>query len=847
MEILYPLTHPQKRVWYIEKMYPSTSVNNIGGFTRIKGDIDFDLLEKSINIYIQQNDAVRLRMVEREQEPLQYVTEFEYMTLDRMDFRTSEDPEQEFQNWIQKTVQKPFDLIEQPLFYIALYRINEQEGGYLLKYHHLIFDGWSASIMTKQVTTIYEALKHNQELPQVVSTNYLEYLDKEEAYLASPRCQKNKNYWLEKFKTLPDISNIKSTDDLKGNRKRFNLSSEQTLGVNNWIQEHKCSMNDFFSLIWLIYNYKHLQTDDLVIGFPLLNRSGVKEKQTIGMFTATMPFRIKIEKDMSIVELLKYLTSELKSCYTNYKYPYNLLAQDLGLRQQGYATLFTSCINYYNTQHTLSMDGCEVINEEFYNGCQTYSIQLIVKQWTSNGNINVDIDYKINDYDEKEIEELFRAITVVIEQVINKPDILVKNISLLSKKEEFELIYIFNQTEVEYPSDKNIIELFREQVKDKPDKVAIQHYGTYITYSELDQKSDRVAAYLNEVGIGKNQFVGIMATHSIELLVAIFGILKIGAAYVPINESLPSERIQYMVEDANIKYIMTNIQGQLGFIKNCQCIQIEDAYKENKNLVEILVEPESNAYVIYTSGSTGKPKGVLISQRSLVNYIVWAKKMYVTDENDAFALYSSISFDLTVTSIFTPLISGCKLVIYEENESEHALYRIMRERQVTVLKLTPAHLMLIKDLDNRLSTIRKLIVGGEELKTYIARQVYESFDSNVDICNEYGPTEATVGCMIYRFNVNENIEESVPIGIPAQNVQIYILDEQLKPVPKGMIGEMYISGDGLAKGYLNRPQLTQQCFIHNPFIEGRYMYKTGDLATFSMIITSYIKVEWTSR
>lgn len=325
-----------------------------------------------------------------------------------------------------------------------------------------------------------------------------------------------------------------------------------------------------------------------------------------------------------------------------------------------------------------------------------------------------------------------------------------------------------------------------------------------------------------------------METHSIELIISILGVLKTGAAYLPIDPNYPVERINYMLEDSKSNMLLTNfkVTDEIKFKGNIININNEDLQGYSKiNL------PEANSlsdlvYIIYTSGSTGKPKGVMIEHQGLTNYIWWANKMYLKDEDEVMALYSSISFDLTVTSIFTPLISGNKIIIYDNDETEFVLYKILRENKATVVKLTPAHLTLLKDMDNTKSSIKRFIVGGEDLKVKLAKEVCNSFGKNIKIYNEYGPTETVVGCMIYKYDEDKDKGVSVPIGRPADNVQIYVLDNELNPVSTGFVGELYISGDGVARGYLNREGLSHERFIENSFIKGKRMYKTGDTARY---------------
>ncbi len=319
------------------------------------------------------------------------------------------------------------------------------------------------------------------------------------------------------------------------------------------------------------------------------------------------------------------------------------------------------------------------------------------------------------------------------------------------------------------------------------------------------------------------------------MIVGLLGILKAGGAYLPLDSAHPRTRLAFMLEDAQISLVLTQrrLVDRLPLHAGdtlCLDSDWELVAQESEQNPECDAVADDLAYLIYTSGSTGKPKGAKIQHRSLINYTWWAKDVYVRGERVTFPLYSSPAFDLTVTSIFTPLITGNRIVIYHWEGREVGLEEIVKDERIDIIKLTPSHLSLIKEKDNRQSRIKRLIVGGEALETGSARQALESFGGGVEIFNEYGPTEATVGCMIYKFDPVKDDRAYVPIGRPAANVQIYVLDEDLQPVAENVFGELYISGDGLAEGYLNREDLTMERFIENPFLTGRRMYKTGDLA-----------------
>src|SRR6266478_3045015 len=402
-------------------------------------------------------------------------------------------------------------------------------------------------------------------------------------------------------------------------------------------------------------------------------------------------------------------------------------------------------------------------------------------------------------------------------------------------------------------NDKTIVELFEAQVARTPDHDAIRFADRSLTYRELNDRANQVAVHLGACGVGPDQLVALYMEHSIEVVCAILGVLKTGAAYVPVDPASPKERLAFMLRDiaaaraGAVPVVVTQSHLADGVPENAAQVVTLDADFATIGSYPVAnperrIAPDSLAYVIYTSGSTGTPKGVMIEHRSLVNYIWWAREQYSRDERLDWPLFSSLAFDLTVTSIFTPLISGGRIVVIREDPGMPgmAIFKVIEDGTVDIVKLTPAHLAMIKDMNLAATKIRKLIVGGEDFKTALARDITRTFGRRVDIYNEYGPTEATVGCMIHRYDVDTDLALSVPIGIPAANTGVYILDEQLRPVPTGVIGEMYIAGDGLARGYLNRPELTEQRFLiakdprqTEPAATLR-LYQTGDIARWSV-------------
>ncbi|KNY24961.1 non-ribosomal peptide synthetase [Pseudobacteroides cellulosolvens] len=830
---LYPLTHPQKRVWYIEKINSSTPLHNIGGIVRIKGKVRPDLLVEAINIFVKKNDGIRLCFVEKEGDVWQYVGEYKRNTIDIMDFCIYEDTEKELNLWMEMQACKIFDIYNDELYYFSLFKMGNDEYGVFARFHHIISDGWSVYLYLNRVCKHYMSLERGEEIGDENQSSYINYIFQEQQYLSSQKLKKYQEYWKQKFSVLPETFMHKSMQNTKGQRKSRILDSLRLQAIKEFCNFQHCSLNTFFIMIILLYIYKTTGEKDIVIGTPVLNRSGRKEKGIFGMFTSTMPFRIKLEGEYSCIQLLGEVGKELKNCYLNQKYPYDFLVQDLELRKKGYDGLFNISVNYYNTKMETQLNGMPTEIVEFYSGNQAYPLQVVIKEWSSDG-LTVYLDYQTESYKEYQIEYMMQCIFTLVERVLAKPETILGNISCLTLDEVRKNIYEYNFTTSIYPKEKTIIQLFEEQVDRTPQNIAIEFGEQQLTFTELNQKSNQLARWLRDKGIGRNDIVGIISVHSIEAIVGVLGVLKAGGAYLPIDPECPAERMEYLLRDsqANVLFVHCNMssipdfQGEIVFLNDTNIFTGEGANLQAVNNTRDL------AYIIYTSGSTGKPKGVMVEHQGVVNYIWWARMVYIKEDRDVFAMYSSLAFDLTVTSIFTPLISGNKMVVYYDDKSEFILDKIMRENKCSIIKLTPAHLSLLKDRDNKGSSVKRFIVGGEDLKVNLAEAIYQSFAGNIEIYNEYGPTETVVGCMVHRYESGKDTGISVPIGVPADNVQIYILDTYLNPVPTESIGEMYISGDGVARGYLNREDLTREKFIENPFVMGKKMYKTGDLARF---------------
>jgi len=830
----YFLTHPQKRVWYTEQVYPGTALHNITGSIRIRGPLDYRLLARAIREQKRRHDALRLQFAESDGIPVQFVVPWNETEDEEpfVDFSDSPDAEAEWLSWVEKTAAEPFALDGGALCAFPMFRIAEGDGGFLVKIHHIASDGWSSTMLIDQIRDAYERLSRGEMPADEPRSSYVDYIRREADYLESPRFKRDEAFWNDRFAGWPTEEPPPAPSaSLAGRRKIYMLDAARSIAVKALLADSGCTLAALFHLLVALHIRKAQGLAETVIGMPVFNRSGPKEKATVGMFTSTMPLRFVIDGSASVMDELIRLQRELTACYYHQKYPYDVLVSDLQLKKRGADRLFDISVNVYNTKVIADWAGAAAEVLEHHSGSQLHALQIVVKDWAASGELKIEIDFKPSEHSETEIDRLFGRLTTLIDGMIASPATPAGRLSMLSEEEKKRLA-AYLSTRSDYPRDTTVARLFEEQARRAPERTAIAFGSERLTYGQLDERAERLAVWLASNGIGRESAVGLLVRHSPETVVAIMAVLKAGAAYVPIDPDYPAERIGYMLEDAGCALLLANVpipegigyEGTIGLLDDPVLYAEEPARSPGKAGAGDL------AYIIYTSGSTGKPKGVMIEHRGLVNYIWWAKQQYTRGEDEVFPLYSSLAFDLTVTSVFTPLVAGGRIEIYRDDQDEYVLYRIMNDNRATVVKLTPSHLSLLQDRDNRESSVRTFIVGGEDLRTDLAKRIHESFGGRIEICNEYGPTETVVGCMIHRYDPARDARASVPIGVPASNAGIHLLDRDGNPVPEGVLGEIYITGDGLARGYRNLPKATEERFVPCPFLPGERMYRTGDLA-----------------
>ena len=844
---LYELTNPQKSIWLTEQFYKGTAVNNICGTVLIDEEVCFDKLAKAINIFIRDNDSFRIHIVlDKDNNAKQYFADFSPRDFSVITLANDE----ELSKLEHKMANVPFNIFDNDLYNLQLFKFNNNKGGFVLNTHHLIADACTAGIVASKIMSIYSSLINNEPIVEK-PTSYINYINSEKQYLSSNKFAKDKEYWEDNFKSLFDIASLsthnldaKSYCNCDAHREVFVLKKKYIEEIESYCKQNNFSLFNFFMAIYALYIGKVCNLKHFVLGTPILNRTTFEEKHTPGMFISTVPFYFNLEGNPTFKDFVTSITVQTIGTFRHQKYPYQEILSYLRKQDSSIPNLYNIMISYQNTKTDKDVSNIKYDVRWTHSDFTSDELDIHLFDMNNYGDLNIAYDYQTSKYTLEDITNIHNRIINIIKQVLEADSSLeLSQISLITPAERDILLCKYNHNRYT-KIDKTVIDLFLEQVKHNPLKIAVSEGKNLLTYEELNSITNNLCAYFAENGIKPKDKICLFLNNSIELVISIIAILKYGACYIPIDVSYPIDRVEYIAQNSGCKRIITNQDyiHKLNFLSNISMIIDEELLASlpqtttNYNYAKL----HNLAYIIYTSGSTGNPKGVKIAHESLSNYISWANTVYVQNEECNFPLYSSISFDLTVTSIFTPLISGNSIYIYNNSNPELLLKQIVDEKKVQIIKLTPAHLTLLLDCLTSDTIVTKLIVGGDILSKEVCKKISKKV-KNIHIYNEYGPTEATVGCMIYEYNDKDENYASVPIGIPAQNVNLYVLNDDLNLVPFEQRGELYIAGKCLSKGYVKLNATNKQRFLPSPFKKNDKLYKTGDIVTLhSNLIMEYI-------
>ncbi|MCK4762555.1 MAG: amino acid adenylation domain-containing protein [Candidatus Aminicenantes bacterium] len=842
----YELSNPQKRIWLTELVNNRQEMSNIGYLIELKGKYNPELLARAIKQVVKKNKGLQLNFKYTDKEKgdlVQYMPAYEEIDVEIIE---AADEAELFQK-IDELHRKQFDITGKYLCAFAVFSINNEKFGLFEKAHHLVADGISAVVVAREVFETYQKLEAGDFEETEKDFSYIDFLEAEKEYTGSEKYNKDKDSWLSRFEdfrgeeiTFRLNKNIKNS--LKVKRGNYRVPTNMIPLLEEYKAGNRMSNFPLFMAALAIYFNRCLNHEDMVIGMPVHNRSKKIFRNMVGMFVSTIPLRIKFEENWSFNDLAAYVKKELWEALKHQSYPYNQLVKDFTAAGIDASSLLNvqlielpGALEDYIAKRAFFSTAYNISQLSIYLN-QQYSPKL--------EDLEIAIDYHSDIFAPGEVDALFKRLAVIMAQCAAEPGKPISELSLLDEKEYNRLIFELNDTKADFPKDKTLPQLFAEQVLKNPGNIALEYEGQTVTYKELDELSGKLAAKLQQSGITPGSIVGLLCDRSIEAVLCILAVLKAGGAYLPIDPAYPLDRKRYIIENSGLKILLiekvleqqeSELLTGSGDIKNILIDYLTlDEEKTGRDYEKPDFDSDSPAYVIYTSGTTGNPKGTLLRHRNVINYIWWGAGFYVGGEKTTFPLYTSLSFDLTVTSIFIPLVTGNTIVIYRDSKDGLLIERVVKENKVDICKLTPSHLKIIKELKGEVPKIRSFIVGGEELKTSTAREIDDYFGGKINIYNEYGPTETAVGCMIHRYDRNKDHDGGVPIGKPSNNVGIYILDKNKRPLPLGIIGEIYIGGAGVASGYHNNDALTAEKFVDNPFIPGEKMYRSGDLGRWNL-------------
>lgn len=841
---VYELTNAQKSIWNTELFYNGSNINNICGTINIFEPLDFDVLKQTLDLIIAENDNFHANFIIKDGCVYQTFNDHVNYTIDFIEINKKED----MRKLEEKMKSHIFDILHSDLFDFKIFKYPDSTGGVIINIHHLISDSWTLGLIAKNIVNKYYQLSHNIPIDSK-NVSYLDYINYEKKYLNSNKFENDRKFWQAYLENRPDSITIPSFHETNSqdfsfhaNRKIFKIEPSFVKELNDFCSYHNISLFNLFMAIYSIYISRINHSNDFILGTPILNRTSAKQKDTMGMFINTIPVRIQIEDNMNFSAFVSKIATNFTSIYRHQKYSYQQILEDLRKEDSKIPNLYQVLLSYQITKIKMEND-MQYTSEWSFNGSISDDFDIHFFDLNDSGSIDVAYDYKLSKYTEEDVNQIHARILYMFLQVLKNPNLCLKDISITTPKELHEILSLSDKNDCSYPSNKTISQLFEEQVQLTPNRIAIKCNNDSMTYEELNKKANQVARFLRNLGIKSNDVVAIRLNKSLEMVIGILGILKAGGCYLPIDLSYPQERVSFMLKDSSAKIFLTNQahEKDLAISINCYLLDRTDfnpIYKNDTTDLPCINSPEDLIYIIYTSGSTGVPKGVMLCHRNVVRLIKNEKFQFDFNENDIWTMFHSVAFDFSVWELYGALLYGSKLVLVPEITAKDPkqFLQLLRNEKVTVLNQTPTYFynLLDRELLNEDAslTIRYIIFGGEALKPNLVRPWKEKYPFT-RIINMYGITETTVHVTFKELTDKDLLSSDSNIGKPIPTLKVYVMDKNLNILPYGVEGEMCVSGLGVCKGYLNRPELNKDRFVENPYHPGEILYRSADDAILS--------------
>ncbi|MDO5977225.1 non-ribosomal peptide synthetase/type I polyketide synthase, partial [Flavivirga jejuensis] len=749
--------------------------------------------------------------------------------------------EEKYRELIHKGLETPFSFTKGPLIRLNLIKFSHDEYVLHLSMHHIIADGWSCALFLHTLAENYNAIINEKTIPEHSETQFPAYITWLDQQRQSDVWQDHEQYFIQKFSNtsfridLPFDTTL-SGDDTTSSSAIIRIPRGEVTVLKQWSGQQGLTLFMTFLSAFELLLFRLCQHEEMVIGVPVGGRSMPDLDKSIGYFAHIIPLASRYDPSQSISDYLSILKQRLFDAYDHQEYPYadfiNLLQKETKIKPEEFINVL---FNFDVTIDDIEMEGMQLQLEEHKPLYNAFDIAFNVVE-NSEGLI-VSLNHRQSALSNATAKEFLDCFKHVLSQIISNPALLLPDIEVVSNLQKQEILYDFNNTKEDYPEDKTIVDLFQEQVKKTPNDVAVVFEEETLTYRMLDKRSNQLARYLLKRGVKEEDLVGICIDRSLEMIIGVLGILKAGGGYVPIDPDYPLDRIDYMMEDAGISLLISSDNRGSVFDdkKGLSTILLDRDWdiigKESARKMKRLSQPEGLAYVIYTSGSTGRPKGVMNEHRGVVNRLLWTQSHYQLTAEDIILQKTSFCFDVSVWELLWSITCGSKLVLAkpEGHKDPRYLKALIESQKITTIHFVPSMLSAFLSEINlgECNSLQRVLCSGEALRTDHVALFKEKF-KNVRLDNLYGPTEAAIDVSSWQVPLEESLS-SVLIGKPVTNTNLYVLDKQKQILPIGVTGELCIGGVQVARGYLNREELTKEKFITDPFREGERIYKTGDL------------------
>src|SRR5215213_1844948 len=791
----FPLSYAQQRLWFIHQLRPDLSAYNIPVAVRLTGELKVTALEQSLTELIARHETLRTTFATVDSQPVQLISRpgpFRLAVFDLSELSGSVQ-EEEVRQLAQEEGTRPFDLEAGPLLRVRLLRLSEREHVLLLTMHHIVSDGWSMGVLVRELCALYETFSQGGESP----------LAPLELPVDHPRA---------------------AVQSFRGARESVRLGAEltrelQELSRAEGVTLFMTLLAGFAALLW-----RYTGERDVVVGTPVANRGRREVESLIGFFVNTLPLRMQVGGEESFRETLGRVREVCLGGYAHQEVPFERVVEELGVeRRLSQSPLFQVMFALQNApQTTLDVRGLEFTTLASDTPTSKFDLSVFVIQ-ISDDDLAINVEYSTELFERETIEQMAAHYQRLLSWLVRHPERQLWEAELLSVAEQRQQLQAWNETKAEFAGAALVHELIEAQVRRTPEAVALVFESEQLSYAELNRRANQLAHYLRRRGgVGPESLVGILMERSEELVVSLLGVLKAGAAYVPLDPGYPAERLAYMVGDAGASVVLTQerLRAVLPQSPAATVISVDREWAEigrERGADEASgVAPENLVYVIYTSGSTGQPKGAMNTHAAVRNRLLWMQLAYGLSGADVVLQKTPFSFDVSVWEFFWPLLTGARLVLArpEGHRDGSYLAELIGREGVTTLHFVPSMLRLfveVEELEQRCGSVRRVFSSGEALTQELARRLRVRLPG-AGLHNLYGPTEAAVDVSYHEWQEGES-GEGVVIGRPIANTQLYVLDERCGAVPVGVKGELYLGGVGVGRGYWGRPELTAARFV----------------------------------